>query len=424
MKITECYWEDIKKTVKKINKSLYDVIENIPRKDRSVLYKIAYPYGDYITKTGQISLPSDNDAHKKLQKQFDYAETPLILQLTNQSEVFVETGDRIIPLNIFKPGDLYGLFEIAGAMTNCPISPVWHVTSGVRSAFMLPSVHDQVFHKRLANAFDLNATPPNSLLEQWKIFKAIVSAHDNQSWQTEVIVFPKSWFKKQNTLEWVSFNNYLLKETWRQAQIIKNYYGISVVWEYFAPAIKEAKPNNYILATLQHLINISSGTIPGFKPTNDDNTALPINLIQDAYANIYQLKYHPTIMIPHKLDLNTNNDFTFYSMAHPTLLEGSPSTRRKRSIVDEMRLMQRLLKEFIRVLQHSNNDNLFPYLQTLQYDFLHPTVNLNGSEDMHRLLSKDPYINPAYPHSVPGKKTFSINSPFLRGCIRIANKTE
>ena len=351
----------------------------------------------------------------------EYAETPLILQLTKQSEVFLEAGHRIIPLNIFNPGDLYGLFEAIKPFTHCPIYPIWHVTSGVRSAFMLPSITDCVFHKRLVDRFDLPPSPPPSLHQHWEIFKAITTASQGESpWEAEVLVFPKSWFKeKTSSLEWVNFQNYLLKQAWRQAQITRNRYEVSVVWEYFAPTIKEIKPNSYILATLQHLINLSFGVVPGFKPMNGHSDALPIELIQKAYLEVYQLKhYYPTIMVPHLLTRCAPGEAIYYSMAYPTLLEGSPFTRKRRTIIDELRLTKRLLNAFMNSLHNAPREELFSHLWCTHYEFLHPLAELDGNEDMEIILSQDPNINPS--NFLKGEnKTFSPNSPFLKGCVQV-----
>jgi hypothetical protein len=118
--IREGSWSDFRQAVKNVNVELFQIIEQISPSKKFKLYEVTYGYGEKITDLGTVCLPDSTGELFKLnapelpdsyREQLGYCPTPLILQLTNGSEVFVDTQERIIPLNIFTPGDLYGLFE-------------------------------------------------------------------------------------------------------------------------------------------------------------------------------------------------------------------------------------------------------------------------------------------------------------------------
>ncbi|MFN3234403.1 MAG: hypothetical protein ACE365_03170 [Gammaproteobacteria bacterium] len=433
--IEKCYWEGVRDRVKKINRTLFDIIEQISPSERLFLYKIRYPYGQKITKFGTLMIPDSEQsfipitspqAPRGIQSQLTYCPTPLILQLSNKAEVFLDLEERTIPLNVIQPGDLYGLFESIIKMTNCPMRPIWDVSSGMRSTFMLPRVTDKHRHFKLKLAYNAPSRPPHNLTNHWPIFKAIAKQEQSNPWFTEILVFPKLWLKERDDdINWLKFQNYLLSASWRQSQFMRITDELDLLWENFSAAIgqKHLNPNVYIVDTIKHIVQLANGTVPGFKPINNDPHALPAQMIEHAYCEQYGLsEYLPTIIGPYKID----NDPLYYSMSFPTLREGSPSIRRSTNTINEIREVKYLINIFIDTLKQSNMtpDTLtFSRLKKMKFEYFHDCKDQQGDVSSNKKeLSHDKNLL-ATSHKYTCGKAFSMKSPFLRGCIRLSPHT-
>ena len=167
--IKEGSWSDFRNEVKHVDLELFNIIEQISPDKSYKLFEVTYRYGEKITDLGTICLPDKQGCSIRLddpslpnayRDQLGYCPTPLILQLTRGSEVFLDTGERTIPINIFTPGDLYGLFEALMPLTSCPIVPCWSVTAGARSVFLGAKVTDALAHKRLRAEYEVSPEPP------------------------------------------------------------------------------------------------------------------------------------------------------------------------------------------------------------------------------------------------------------------------
>lgn len=418
---TTC-WDAVKAKVKAVNKDFYKLIEeNIAptSKSKYPLYLARYAYGKMITIKGAIQFPGQMGKQripKAIIQNLAYSTTPLILQLNRQAEAFIDSNERTVPLNVFSPGDFYGLFEAVELFTGSKTDPLWDISSGVRTSFMLPRVSDSVFHKRLQKYYQFSQPAPTTFYSQWEIFKQIAKHHeDSEPWSTEILIFPKQWFAEHKGHPgWLAFQNYLLRACWRQAELFRKKHALSACWDTFAPIIRSLKPTIYLLDTVKHLMQAAGSVVPGFKPTLQNDEGLPSCLIERAYTDIYRLKdYAPCVMIPEKL----TDEQVFYSMAYPTLLEGTPSMRRMRSFLTEVRSVQKLLTRIVCTLRDENN---LQGLQLLEKNFnFYHTGTENDPEIQHAsVLERAPYLSALKDSYYPGLN-FPTNSHFFRGCIGI-----
>jgi hypothetical protein len=433
--VREGSWKDFRDSVKEVNQGFYEVIEQINPSDKYGLIEVTCPYGEKITDLGTICLPDKDGVFRRLddprlpnkyRELLGYCPTPLTLQLTNGAEVFVDTTERIIPLNIFAPGDLYGLFEALMPLTGCPISPCWSVTAGARSVFLGAKVTDAIGHKRLKEKYGVKVQPPNKLHKQWEIIKTIASRSDRETpWTCKILLFSKEWFEeKNNDNGWLRFQNFLLKESWIQSKYMRSKSELSIMWEAFALAVRDAglKPGSYLLDTLMHEIFLANGAIPGFVVADDSELLLPSLSIENAYENDYQLKeYASIVMHAWRFGQMGNYHPLHYSLAYPTMLEGTPTTRHlTSSIISELRD----LKELMKTLQH-----VWAERHILAYDLLKDvTIEYYHSEEdkfqqikNSSLLLKD---NPELEKNMLRfkDKIFPHQGPFFRGCLRISKK--
>ncbi len=123
---------------------------------------------------GSLKTLTDVEIDKKIQSNLNYSPIPLSLLLNKNSEIFLCEGERTIPLNILKPGLLFGIFETVDFMFDRQSSPVWNVSAGLRSVFMLPKINEFSGIKRLRNHYHLSLDTQLKYLNQhWQVFKEI-----------------------------------------------------------------------------------------------------------------------------------------------------------------------------------------------------------------------------------------------------------
>jgi hypothetical protein len=418
--IKEGSWEDFRLDIKKVEPKLFEIIEKISPSSKYKLFEVTYQYGEKITDMGTICLPDkegrsvrldDSRLPEKYRDQLGYCPTPLILQLTKGAEVFVDTGERIIPLNIMP-------------LTNCPIAPCWSVTAGARSVFLGATVSNAIGHRRLREEFRVRQEPPKKLIEQWEIIKTIGNySNENSPWTCKVLLFTKSWFEeKENDLGWLGFHYYLLKQSWTQSKYMRSKSELSIMLEAFASAIRDRnlKPGPYILGTIMHNIFLANGAVPGFMPADTHELLLPSRSVESAYENVYMLKeYAPIIMQPWRLGAAKNHNPVYYSLAYPTMLESTPAIRHAPSIISELRDAKMLMQTLEKILnQHADLNQRF--IAGAKFEYFHTEEDqfkeINDSKD---IMEGD--ANLMQCASRFKDKIFPYKGPFFRGCIRISN---
>jgi hypothetical protein len=112
-------WKDVRADVLEINKELGTIIDAIDPDDSYKFVKASYLYGDVYVKNGEVQVPVNNQlmslsdlaVDKNIQNELHYSSIPLLLGLEKNSEFFVNAGKRIIPVNLFHKGELYGTYE-------------------------------------------------------------------------------------------------------------------------------------------------------------------------------------------------------------------------------------------------------------------------------------------------------------------------
>ncbi|MDX2165258.1 MAG: hypothetical protein SFW07_07585 [Gammaproteobacteria bacterium] len=382
--VKEGTWEDFRHDVKKVNPKLFEIIEKISPSNKYKLLEVTYVYGEKITDMGTICLPDKNGRTvrlddptlpEKYREQLGYCPTPLILQLTKTAEVFVDTGERIVPLNIFTPGDLYGLFEAIMPLTNCPIAPCWSVTAGARSVFMGATVSNSIGQRKLRETYGVRQEPPKKLMDEWHTIK-MIGNHNNEDspWTCKLLLFTKDWLEeREDDLGWLGFHYYLLKQSWNQSKYMRSKSELSIMWEAFASAIRtrNLKPGPYILGTIMHNIFLANGAIPGFIPVDTSQLLLPSRSVEEAYQNIYGLKeYAPIIMAPWRLGAQEKHHTVYYSLAYPTMLESTPAIRHALSIISELRDTKMLMQTLETVLKQ-HGDLTYQYIKKTHFEYFH-----------------------------------------------------
>src|SRR5579871_3844189 len=211
--IQQLTWPEAREHVKQSNKSLAEIIDKISPNRNYLLYKVTYSFGDLIIKNGLLQLPQKKNcvqplkdiSDHEIKDKLSYSSIPLFLTLKNCHEVFLDTGDRIIPLNLFNAGSLLGLFESMDFLFNYKSNPRWNVSAGARSLFMLPKISEMQGLKRLAKQYEIDSSNLQmvNFSDHWHVFKSI-ALHPTftQSWQSEILIFSKEWLNHGNDSSW------------------------------------------------------------------------------------------------------------------------------------------------------------------------------------------------------------------------------
>ncbi len=423
----EIHWADAREAVQNTNPELCTIIDRISPDKKYSLIKASFKFGDYIIRNGKLQLPIKNqlleldhtEVPQLLREKLNYTSIPLALLLNKGSEVFVIDDNRSIPLNMLYPGQLFGTFETIASILHYKIEVPWNMSAGARTLFTLPSISEQTGYKRLRLMCEL---PPNinlrNLSNHWLAFSHMVNnKNTNCDWQCEIIFFTKPWFTDHpNDPHWFDFERYLYKQAWQQAQYGINKTKLSLLWQLIVKKFGERhlKPSAYLIDTVKHLITIAGGSAPAFIPADNSQIIAPTATIENLLIDVYRLKkYIPTIMHPSWL-LNKTLP-AYYSLAFPTLFEGSPQSKYdSNTVILEIRNIKLLIDTFSK-----NLDVEMPVIANIRWDYFHTEDDVyNEIQSSKQLIEADPRLIPSH----YSEREFCNHAPFWRGCVRITQK--
>ena len=419
-------WQDIRNRVIKINRELAAIIDKISPNKHYPLILASYRFGDLIIKNGLLHLPkfskliplNSAELESKLVKFLSYAKIPLTLLLNNACEIFVESNERTIPLNIFYQGKCFGTFETLSAIFNMECFPIWNVSAGGRTLFTLPKITESSGLKRLKNYYDLPTDLQVRMLsDHWQLFKEISqSSRFNQTWKQDLIFFTAPWFKNKKDPVWLEFKDYVFKQGWIQSQYAIANFEFSIFWQQFVKAIhqRNLKPSIYLSDTIKHLFAITAGAAPAFTPDDDSQRIAPTEALKQALLEVYQLKnYLPTFMHAGMLG-NENLKTLYYSLNFPTLLEGTPEGKKELTLMFDLKEIKLMLETFQRFLTSENN-----LLSKINLNYFHVQEDKNAAINSSKVLVKfDKSL--LLDQKSYYEREFCATSQFWRGCIQIA----
>lgn len=433
LNLEQVKWSEVREDVHKCNTELADRCDSINKYGDYPLFKIIYPYGAEIISKGEFCFPTtdgktisikDERIPEFLKANLAYSHIPLSLILHNSSEVFIKIDNRIMPLNFLNAGELFGLFELMNILglshqSQSLDTPIWNISAGARSTFMLPSISDMISHNKIKKKLGVDIHVPYNLLDHWQTFVDINKySYNADSWQNTILVFSGEWFSNHDNPEYFRFYKYLVSKCWQQFQLLEDFTEFSLLWSFFTHEInkRNLKPRPYLIDTIKHLILIAKGSGIGFTPTVNDS-ALPASLIQQTYLEDYNLKeYIPNIMQPAKFGKGSK---IYYSLSFPTLLESSPYFKNPPSIIEDQREIKKLLDILVDIIKKIPNPsiNLF---KNIKFDLFHPNHDPFGQIISTKAIAEGDIRFLKYASDSKEKKVFCTTSSFFNGCISIS----
>lgn len=427
-------WSDVRSTFARLNPQLHKIIDAISPDDSFRLYKMSYPYGSNILRNGIFYLPNqvnhfvpitDPSIDKRTREDLFYnmRSNPICMAVKNNSEVYLELDDMVIPYIKFQPGRLLGTWGMLEVMSpqggSFHPGGIWNMSAGMRSLFMLPKIGDKTFHKRLQQEFNITTPTPKNLTQQWYVFKDIVAQQQtDESWEFELICFSKKWFENKNDPQWLPFYNHLLEQTLHNSDYIRN----KSFWDLVFSIIRKEQgipPSSYINDMVKQLYAISCGFGLGFAPSVDEFDG-PVKLLQEAYVHgNYKLNYLPVMMSPHQFD---GTRPVYFSLNHTTALEFSKKATRRESMIEDTVKLAHALESFQKGFHACNFDfsetKFYKLLAKTQFDSfydgvtdysaIHPISELFRMDDgFHQVLIDHDDL------ALPQRGNF------IRSCVRI-----
>lgn len=427
LNLEEVKWSDIRDDLYKINPELTQKCDYIHMYNKCPIFKVKYPYGLLIVKNGEFFLPTldrqlisiqNTRIPETLRQSLTYASLPLTCIINNSSEVFIKAKDRIMPLNFLKTGELFGLFELMSLFTQIPIpnKPIgWYISAGARSVFMLPSISNTIGHRNICRKYNITDDVNN---QHWPILRDISNNHKNYIWDTTILVFSNKWFENQNNIAYFEFYRYLVSKCFEQLYLFKELTEYNNLWLLFTHAInkRSLKPRTYIMDTIKHLIAIMQGLGIAFEPAIN-NTALPIDLIQQIYIQDYNLKHYiPNIMQPVKF---TKGNKIYYSLSMPTIPNSSPYCNNPPSIIEDQRNIKNLL-DILMDISHNKKNILNTSLENIKLEYFHSNKDESYQINSSTMIPENDSRFFSYNNSYGDNRVFCGSSSFFKGCIRIS----
>jgi hypothetical protein len=432
-------WNDVRQQVKNVNPDLFEIIDNVGHKKDYSLYKASYPFGTNTVVNGKFYLPnkdgvlvplSHSSIDKKTQEDLSYnaGTNPVCLVLKNSLEIYLaQKNHPILSLTgMIPPGKIFSTWRVLSPGGPSEPAFLWSVSAGTRSFFMLPKISIQSKHEKLKREYKIKSDAPRNIADHGETFIELAQSENfNQDWTVEMLFFGGKWFEKvgiSNLND--TFHNYLYRLAWESSEYWRIQFIWDIVFSLIQKSINLARPNPYIIDTIKHLIGIGVGTYPAFAPAIDDSAA-PISKLQDIYREVYKLEeYAPIIMQPlfHSV-YDTETRPVYYSLEYPTTFESSPRSKQHSNKIVDLKdlkhLMEKYLTSIIKGKFNVEQTRVFDMAKSIKFDYFHTEVHRYQNLNLSTLL---PEQDETFMVNQKHGSVFPYNSPFLRGCIRIAKK--
>lgn len=352
----EYTWSEVRDVIIQTESELRSIIDEWDPGKEYKFIELSYPFGSHVldSKNGGFQIPlsdgttvplNDPRVPSQLKNKLGYSSLPLgILTGEGGVEVYHKLNDRIFSLAYFIGGFDLGIWETFG-----PPVP-FSVVSGARSLVITPRITDINNHRKLQLNFKTRHPAPRDLSEQWPIFVDIAK-YMKDPWQTKILFLDKKWIEPKKNIGWLSFYSFLQKRAWQHTEYARSKTSLFAVWKHFCAILQSRgeRFDPYLIETLEHIVFIAQGTLPGFAAIAESNLYGPIQLLRDAYVNVYGLKnYAPTFLAPaHRGKTFKENIPLYYSFQNPTIIDSIPKLKTFSSAVDDMRNFKVLMEYFI-----------------------------------------------------------------------------
>lgn len=430
--VEELSWKEAAQILSKTSPGLVSVINALSEDQRYPFYKASYRFGEQMVDQNGVHLPLNdggtillNDPRLPEVLKANLGNTtgiscPIAITLNKKCEFYLQSGEKITPYMILKPGEIFGISKNMSKQDE-PITHFWDLVAGARSIFMLSKISSNPQHTHLKRKYDLLSRVPTSYSAQWLTFTEL-ALKANSDWRAEVLFFDNRW---AHALK--EDNNYAALKAQILSSNPSEVWHHQPSWDIVFGKIEAARnltsyPSD-ILDTARHLFNIVAGLFPGFAPATDEMAA-PIHLLQEVYTNVYELEHAAIIMEPVTMSVHDKVPL-FYSLNWSTSPRSIPkSMNNKKSVVFNLSILMEIMsyyqadlaREFeININQKFRINSLWQAASRAKFAFYdNEYEKYRGIKDVGVLPNEDPRF--AY-----NGGTFPAHSAFLKGLVKISN---
>jgi hypothetical protein len=288
---------------------------------------------------------------------------------------------------------------------------------------MLPNVSCIQNHAYLQRDLNLSLPVLKNLYEHWNIFKALAGIASKEEWRCTMLYMSEEWMKKiENDPAWKDVKIYLYEQALVSSAYRRNEVAYNTAFSLIQRK-RNLKPNPYLIDTLYYFFSIAFGTSLGYAPAENESL-LPLKILQKIYKESYKIRYTPTIMQPEIFDYNKAKNFVYYSLQYPSLYVFSPRSRRTNSTLVDMRELEYLSRIFFEEILSEGSFLKGTAISkvTKKIIFRH----FHSSRDAYKIISPSsslPDIDSRFSQDAFGDKgDFSYDAKFFRGYSQIATK--
>lgn len=429
IKTKQYTWDKIKNKTSKIDPKLCEIIDDLLLEDEYLFTEVLYPFGTDIIKNGAIYFPTDSTNNPTLTDNLK-SQTPLILPLQNNCELYLPIKERAVSHAVVEPGEILGFsnilnssFKNVSATEESPVFP-HNLRAGARNIFIIAPITDNAGYEKLKRWLGLTKEKPTNFMQQGDFIAELVQKGDS-NWHTSCLFFPNKLVKRlvQKDPEVTELYDYL----WG---LHRSNYGIwhkkSKLWGSFLEQIQEEMQlhSSYskALSIANHVLEIAADSAPALIPASGNNSC-PTEFIQkNAFIDVYKIlemtgKF-PIIMIPAKF--KKQNLPVYYSLNHPTLSGYKTEGRNSQSMRSTLDLFLRVIDIYRNWIVRNNVKAIAPSLYSAlmhhEFECFHPDpADFKNIKNSSLLPSEDKRFECPI-------GTFPEHSPFFTGCIKITKK--
>lgn len=401
-------WDEVKDTVAILNPTLHQIIESDSKLIPSELTILSYKYGHQVGDESYFYYP---DLGKS-------TEVPFCMVYENNFEMYTEFNHRTSPWKIYKPGQVFPFTKFLKNNYLYEPSDILKMTAGTRNSFLLMNkFSDKKSHARLQKKYHLTSPAPTSFEEQFFVFKQIIESV-NPMWQAKLLAFPKEWEAKAykssifvDYLNSVANNDHLFKRN-------------IILYDYLLNTINQNSKitsNGFVKEVIRYLFFITCGDQPAYIPTSDESNA-PIEILREAYVDIFKSETIPIFMAPHKLSPFDSDETVYYSLNKDDFLFKPNQISNLNKLSTEIKSAFESTCEKITESNVAQNTILYKCASNLIVNLIH-RWNMSSSSEISTedlFYNKDSYLM----EEIKKYKNheFPLNSLFLSGCFSISYK--
>ena len=206
--IKKITWKNVLEKIKDNAPQAYNALSILEIKESESFYLLKYTYGsNIINQNGEFLLPNGNSLSSNNTKALTEIKPqkilPTALLLKGQCEKYIEfephfsKEQQLYSIGLHRAGEFIDIQATHHqALLPTPLPTLYQLSSGLRTAFIIPGIKDKVLFKKLCQQYPFcNNLYPNNFSNQWHLFRALINETEfKNKWHTELILFPNIFY--------------------------------------------------------------------------------------------------------------------------------------------------------------------------------------------------------------------------------------